>query len=54
VRLRRENLPAPEVLDDPGSVRNETWQGKKGVVVKKKSWGKKKDKDKVRPQGKRR
>jgi ATP-dependent RNA helicase DeaD len=52
VRLRRENLPAPEVLDDPGSVRNETWKGKKGVAVKKKSWGKKKDK--VRPQVKQR
>jgi ATP-dependent RNA helicase DeaD len=50
VRLRRENLPAPEVLDDPGSMRNETWQGKKGqghgknASGAKKTWGKKKDK----------
>jgi ATP-dependent RNA helicase DeaD len=42
VRLRREHLPAPEVLDDPGSVRSEIWQGKKGgVVKKKKSWSSK-------------
>jgi ATP-dependent RNA helicase DeaD len=44
VRLRRENLPAPEVLDDPGSMRSETWQNKKGFEKKKsfpakRSWG---------------
>jgi ATP-dependent RNA helicase DeaD len=40
VRLQREHLPAPEVLDDPGSLRSETWQSqKKGFPVKKKSWG---------------
>jgi ATP-dependent RNA helicase DeaD len=47
VRLQREHLPAPEVLDDPGSMRNETWQSKKGPAAKgpfkKKTWGKKKE-----------
>ncbi|HVJ06377.1 MAG TPA: DEAD/DEAH box helicase [Candidatus Saccharimonadales bacterium] len=41
VRLRRENLPAPEVLDDPGSVRSETWQSKKTFPDKKKFGSKK-------------
>jgi ATP-dependent RNA helicase DeaD len=56
VRLRRENLPAPEVLDDPGSVRSETWQSTKGLPAKKrfgakkKTWGNKdKKKDRARP-----
>jgi ATP-dependent RNA helicase DeaD len=48
VRLQREHLPAPEVLDDPGSMRSETWKSQKGpagkaVPFKKKTWGKKKD-----------
>jgi ATP-dependent RNA helicase DeaD len=42
VRLRREHLPAPEVLEDPGSVRSETWKGKKGrALTKKKNWSSK-------------
>ena len=52
VRLRREHLPAPEVLDDPGSVRSESWQGKRGRVVKKKSWSSK-DKKQYKERAKR-
>jgi ATP-dependent RNA helicase DeaD len=49
VKLQREHLPAPEILDDPGSMRSETWQSKKGPAargggpIKKKTWGKKKE-----------
>ena len=62
VRLSREHLPAPEVLDDPGSVRSETWKGKKGgfvkntggFVKKKKSWSSRDKKQyKARPKSKR-
>jgi ATP-dependent RNA helicase DeaD len=55
VRLRREVLPAPEVLDDPGSLRNETWQSKKVVKKAKHSWGNRdKKQDKARLKGKQR
>jgi ATP-dependent RNA helicase DeaD len=52
VRLRREVLPAPEVLDDPGPFRSESGQSKKRAPVKR-SWGRPdKKRDKARPKGK--
>ena len=50
VRLRREHLPAPEVLEDPGSVRTETWKGKKGRVLRKKKRWSNKDKKQYKAQ----
>jgi ATP-dependent RNA helicase DeaD len=55
VRLRREQLPAPEVLEDPGSFRSDTWKGKRGgVVKKKKTWGRKDKMQYKAPKSKRR
>lgn len=53
VRLRRELLPAPEVLDDPGSLRKETWQSKKGPATKRRWGSRDKKREQARPRGKR-
>jgi ATP-dependent RNA helicase DeaD len=54
VRLRREHLPAPEVLDDPGSVRSDPWKGKRDGSVKKKNWSRKGKMQYKAPKSKRR